>query len=82
MQFAYKMGHSTTVSTLLLKDVVTHYLNNGSEVFCCFIDASKAFDRLRHDILFEMLLQKNVDPLIVKVIIDIYTRAKVLHKKK
>jgi hypothetical protein len=74
MQFAYKMGHSTTVSTLLLKDVVTHYLNNGSEVFCCFIDASKAFDRLRHDILFEMLLQKNVDPLIVKVIIDIYER--------
>jgi hypothetical protein len=74
MQFAYKAGHSTTVSTLILKDVVTHYLNRDSNVFCCFIDASKAFDRLRHDILFEMLLQRNVNPLIVKVIMDIYER--------
>ena len=43
MQFAYKNGHSTTMATLVLKDVVNHFIRKGSVVYCCFIDASKAF---------------------------------------
>jgi hypothetical protein len=72
MQFAYKAGHSTTLSTLILKDTVTHILNRNSNVYCCFIDASKAFDRLRHDLLFDLLLQRNVNPLMIKSLIYIY----------
>ena len=74
MQFAYKCSHSTTMSTLVLKEVVNHFLLNGSNVYCCFIDASKAFDRLRHDKLFELLLQKNVNPYMLKSIMESYER--------
>ena len=74
MQYAYKCNHSTTMCTMVLKDVVNHYLLNNSSVYCCFIDASKAFDRLRHDILFEILLKRDVNPLMLKLLIDCYAR--------
>ena len=32
MQFGYKQGHSTTLCTLVYKEVVHHYLNSGSKV--------------------------------------------------
>ena len=74
MQFAYKAGHSTTMSTTVLKEVVNHFLSKGSNVYCCFIDASKAFDRLRHDMLFELLIQRDVNPFMIKVLMDSYER--------
>jgi hypothetical protein len=74
MQFAYKDGHSTTMSTLVLKDVVNHFLTKGSNVYACFIDASKAFDRLRHDMLFDILYKRNVDPLMIRILMDMYAR--------
>ena len=74
MQYAYKHGHSTTMATTVLKDTVNHFITNGSSVYCCFIDASKAFDRLRHDLLFELLLQRNVNPLLIRILIESYER--------
>ena len=46
MQFGYKQGHSTTLCTLIYKEVAHHYLNSGSNVYSCLLDASKAFDRV------------------------------------
>jgi hypothetical protein len=74
MQFAYKNGHSTTMATLILKDVVNHFMNSKSDVYCCFIDASKAFDKIRHDLLFEILLERKVNPLMIRSLIDSYER--------
>jgi hypothetical protein len=74
MQFAYKAGHSTTMCTSVLKEVVNNFLYKGSNVYCCFIDASKAFDRIKHDILFEILMERNVNPLMVKILINLYER--------
>jgi hypothetical protein len=74
MQFAYKLEHSTTMATVVLKDVVYIFLLRNSNVYCCFIDASKAFDRLRHDMLFKMLLMRNVNPLMVRILMESYER--------
>ena len=74
MQYAYKRNHSTTMCTMVLKDVVNQYLLKNSSVYCCFIDASKAFDRIRHDLLFDMLLKRGVNPLMVRILIDSYER--------
>jgi hypothetical protein len=74
MQYAYKSGHSTTMCTMVFKDVINHYFHNNSNVYCCFIDASKAFDRIRHDLLFEMLMERNLNPLMLRIIIDCYKR--------
>ena len=44
LQFGFKAGSSTTLCTGMVKNVVSRYINNGSCVLGCFLDASKAFD--------------------------------------
>ena len=59
MQFGYKKGHSTTMCTLIYKEIINQYINNGSNVYSCLLDASKAFDRVHYGKLFRILLSKN-----------------------
>ena len=49
MQFAYKENHSTSMCTMALKEVVNCYSLRRGQVYCCLLDASKAFDRVRFD---------------------------------
>ena len=56
MQFAYKEDHSISVCTMALKAVVKYYSLWGGQVYCCLLDTSKVFDRVRFDKLFQMLL--------------------------
>jgi len=39
------------------KNVVSKFVHNGSSVFGCFLDASKAFDHVNQDILFSKLIR-------------------------
>ena len=59
LQFGFKPGSSSDLCTGLLKNVIHKYLNNDTHVFGCFLDASKAFDRVDHALLFEKLLDRN-----------------------
>ena len=56
-----------------LKETVNHYVENGSRVFCAFLDASKAFDRLVHGGLFLKLIERGVPRILLDVIIFWYT---------
>ena len=51
LQFGFKKGFSTLLCTSLLKNTVSRYIHHGSTVFGCFLDTSKAFDLVNHDIL-------------------------------
>ncbi len=55
MQYALKKDHSTGMCTLVLKEVINYYLNNKSDVYTCFIDTTKVFDRIRYDKLFQII---------------------------
>ena len=72
MQFAFKRKHSTVMCTLVLKEVVRYYMNNGSDVYTCYVDATKAFDRVQYDKLFCLLIDRGVPPVIVRVMLDLY----------
>ena len=72
LQFAYKAKHSTSECTLLLKETVNYYLNRNTDVYGCLIDASKAFDRLQHDKLFQILLKRNVPIAVIRFLISSY----------
>ena len=45
LQFGFKRQLSTTLSTGLIKNAVSKFVHAGSQVYGCFLDASKAFDR-------------------------------------
>ncbi len=51
-------------------------LNGISKVYACFMDASKAFDKIRHDKLFKILHDRGIHPLALRLIIDMYKRQK------
>ena len=68
LQFGFKPNMSTSLCTGVLKSIVARYNQRGSPVFACFLDASKAFDLVRHDILFDLLLSRGLPPLVVRLL--------------
>ena len=50
LQFEFKQNMSTSLCTGVLKNVVSRYMLEGSPVFSCFLNASKAFDLVNHNI--------------------------------
>ena len=63
----------TYICTGLIKIVIAHYNVNDTEVFGCFLDASKAFDRVDHSVRFEKLLKRNLPPCIVRTLLTWYS---------
>ena len=49
-----------------------YYINNGSRVYCKFLDASKAFDHLVHSGLFMKMIDKKCPKTFIDVIITWY----------
>ena len=70
LQFGFKPGLSTDLCTGLIKNVIARYNFNDSEVYACFLNASKAFDRVDHHLLFKKLLQRNLPPVIVRSLLS------------
>ena len=73
LQFGFKKGLSTSMYTGPLKIVVGEYIHRGSNVHCCLLDASKAFDTVDHSLLFEKLIKRNMPLPIVKFLVNWYS---------
>ena len=67
-QFGFKTGSSTDQCIYVLKEVINLYCSQGGPTFVCFLDASKAFDRVNHWTLLEKLIKRNVPLYIVKLL--------------
>ena len=67
-QFGFKRNSSTIHSLYCLRQTIDYYVNNESNVFCSFLDASKAFDRLIHSGLFIKLMNKKVPKVFLDII--------------
>ena len=59
-QFGFKPDSSTSLCTAAIKNIITRYLHNQSPVLGCFLDVSKVFDLVDHDILFEALMKRGL----------------------
>ena len=49
LQCDFKAKRSTNMCTMVLKEAIAYYVNNGSSVFCTLLDATKAFDRVEYE---------------------------------
>ena len=65
-----KKQHSTVGSGSVLKRVIVinYNRNNGRYVFACFLDLSKAFDRVNHKTLFTKLARLNIPGNLLKLL--------------
>ena len=73
LQFGFKSQSSTTLCTALMKTVVARYINNGFMVLGCFLDASKAFYRVDHGLLFQKLGKRGLPPVLLHFLLQWYS---------
>ena len=58
----------------MVLETINYFTNNGSEVFICVMDMKKAFDLVKQSKLFEKLLARNVPPVILRLLLDMYCK--------
>ena len=72
LQFGYQPNVSTNMCTWAAVETIQYFLRNGSNVYACALDMSKAFDRVKHSVLFEKLLDRNLPDIYVRLLIHMY----------
>ena len=79
-QFGFKKQHATDMCIYTVKSVVKYCTCQNSPVYTCFLDASKAFDRISHWTLYKKLIACNTPLLIVRILIFWYQRQSICVK--
>jgi len=55
------------------KETLAYYSKNNSTVFCTFLDATKAFDRVKCCKLFRLLIDRSLLAGIIRLLLNVYT---------
>ena len=73
LQFSCQKHCDTNMCTWLVVESISYFLRNGSEVFATFMDMKKAFDMVKHSLLFRKLIERNLPPIFTRLLIVMYT---------
>ena len=71
-QFSFKRNVGTETCVFLLKEIIRSYIDNATPVYCAFLDASKAFDRVNHYKLLTMLHDRGLPHYLISIIANWY----------
>ena len=72
LQFSYQKNCSTTMCTWLVVESISHFTRNETDVYTCFMDMKKAFDMVKHSMLFQKLVDRNVPPIFLRLLLYMY----------
>ncbi len=56
------------------RQAIDYYNRHSSPIFGCFLDASKAFDRVNRYILFNKLITRKIPGYILRLLVNWYTQ--------
>ena len=76
LQFGFKAERSTSQCTLMLTGIVNKFVSNGSSVYTILLDMSKAFDKVDHLKLFDIMIERNFHPLHLRCLAYMYLKQK------
>jgi hypothetical protein len=71
-QFGFKEAMGTREALFSIKTLIQNYKDVRKEVFLCFIDYEKAFDRIKHDRLIGILKESGIDDKDIRCIANLY----------
>ncbi|MEO2160307.1 MAG: reverse transcriptase domain-containing protein, partial [bacterium] len=74
LQFAYQPSCSTSMCTWMAVETIEYFLRNGSEVFTCVMDMTKAFDNVKHSMLFQKLIDKGIPGIYIRLLLVMYDK--------
>ena len=79
-QFGFKSKHSTDFCIFTVKSVSKYYTQQHSPSYTCFLDASKAFDKINHFKLFRKLPDRKTPIVIMRILLFWYSKQTVCIK--
>ena len=71
-QFGFKKHHGTDQCVYMLKEALNIYKTRNSCMSICFLDASKAFDRVSHNKLFKKLEDRKIPGYLLRILVYWY----------
>ena len=72
LQFSYQKNCSTTMCTWLVVESISYFTRNETDVYTCFMDMKKAFDLVKHSLLFQKLVDRNIPPIFLRLLLYMY----------
>ena len=76
LQLGFKENSSTIICTQLLMEIIEYYNSNNTDWFMLLLDASTAFDRIEYSTLFNNLRSRNMCPVTLRLIMNMYISQK------
>ena len=76
LQFGFKPKHSTSQCAMVLNEIIEYYHSNNTDTFVMMLDASKAFDHVNYYQLFNLLVNKRLCPMVIRLLLHLYLNQK------
>jgi PHP family Zn ribbon phosphoesterase len=76
-QFGFKEGISANMAASMVTETADYYLNHGGTVYALALDATKAFDRVEFNTLFDVLMNRGMNPLFTRLLFYMYTNQQI-----
>ena len=74
LQFGFKKKSSCSNALFTFKTVIDHYVKCSSTVTVCALDISKAFDRVDHYALMNLLMDRLLPNNFISILLDWFTK--------